>query len=44
MFGEETPELAGGGTNEFLSGEEDVPSARGCREEKEEGYPDIFIR
>jgi len=44
VFGENTPELACGGADEFLSGEEDGPSARGCREEKEEGYPDIFIR
>ena len=39
VFGENTPELAGGGADEFLSGEEDGPSARGCREEKGEGYP-----
>ena len=44
MFGEDTSEFAGGGADEFLSGEEDGPSARGCREEKGEGYPDVFIR
>ena len=44
VFGEDAPEFAGGGANEFLSGEEDGPNARGCREKKEEGYPDVFIR
>ena len=44
MFGEDAPEFAGGGADEFLSGGEDGPSARGCREKGEEGYPDIFIR
>jgi len=36
MFGEDTSEFAGGGADEFLSGEEDGPGARGCREEKGE--------
>jgi hypothetical protein len=40
VFGEDTPEFAGGGADEFLSGEEEGLSARGCREEKREGYPD----
>ena len=44
VFGEDTPEFEGGGADEFLSGEKDGPSARGCREEKGEGYPDVFIR
>ena len=32
MFGEDAPEFAGGGADEFLSREKDGPSARGCRE------------
>ena len=44
VFREDTPEFEGGSVDEFLSGEKDGPSARGCREEKGEGYPDVFIR
>ena len=44
MLGEDALGFGGGGTDEFLNGEEDGSSARSCGEGKGEGCTDVFIR